>query len=195
MPGPHRATGGRAASVQGRPAEPDARGGRLLPGLWRTWRARRLRGLTAVAKVVSVSWDSPTSVKPAFSSSARSSGSVQARHPHSRSASAVTLVIRLAALAETIADLRQIQQRAAQAAAARTAAERLRSLTRPHTEPPPRSPRQARSRRPRTAAEVAALTFPFGPLAQAPPHSAAPVQGAPASRHPTAAPTRRGRAR
>ena len=106
-----------------------------------------------------------------------------------RSISAITLVIRLAALADTIADLRRSQQRAAQAAAARTAAERLRSLTRPHTQPPPRGPRQGR---PRTAAELAALAFPLGPFAQTPRRPGAPAQPTSTSRHPTAAPRRRG---
>ena len=106
-----------------------------------------------------------------------------------RSTSAIRLVIRLAALAESIADLRQIQQRAAQAAAARTAAERLRSLTRPHTEPPSRGPRQGR---PRTAAELVALGFPVGPFAHVQQPQGTPAQPRPTSRHPTAAPTRRG---
>ena len=54
---------------------------------------------------------------------------------HDPSLAAITLMIRLAALAEAVG-LRHAQQRAAQAAAARTATERLRSLTHPPTRSP-----------------------------------------------------------
>ena len=77
-----------------------------------------------------------------------------------RTSTAIALIWRLAALAESIADLRQVQQRAAQAAAARTAAERLRAGASPTTPPPPRGPRQ---NRPRSAAEIGQLDFPYPP--------------------------------
>ena len=77
-----------------------------------------------------------------------------------RTHTAIALILRLAALAETVADLRHLQQRAAQAAAARTAAERLRAAASPSTPPPPRGPGQTR---PRTAAGLAGASFPTPP--------------------------------
>ena len=72
-------------------------------------------------------------------------------------AAQITLVTRLAALAETIADLRDAQRHAAQAAAARRAAERLYAALGTRTRPP-------RGRGPaRTAAGLAGLEFPFPP--------------------------------
>lgn len=66
------------------------------------------------------------------------------------------LIIRLAALAETVAGMHDTQQRAAQAAAARAAAEHLYTFT--HAAPG-RPPAPARPRA-RTAAQLAALSFP-----------------------------------
>ncbi len=90
---------------------------------------------------------------------------------HDPSMAAITLVIRLAALAETVADLRRAQRHAAQAAAARTAAERLRSLTHPPPKPssPPPRPPASRPTRPRTVADLVSLDFPYPPGTQAPP--------------------------
>jgi hypothetical protein len=67
----------------------------------------------------------------------------------------IVLITRLAALAEAIADLRESQQRAAQAAAARAAAERLYAASRPA---PPAQPRPVP--RASTAAQLAGLSFP-----------------------------------
>jgi hypothetical protein len=79
----------------------------------------------------------------------------------------IILITRLAALAEAVADLRDAQQRAHQAAAARAAAERLHAATRPA--PVPRRPA-----RPQTAVQVAGLSFPE-PAAPRP-RQAAPQQ-------------------
>jgi len=87
-----------------------------------------------------------------------------------RTPTAIALILRPAALAETIADLRQLQQRAAQAAAARTAAERLRAAASPNTAPPTRERRQ---NRPRTAAQLGQLGFPYPP-GTPPPQTATP---------------------
>jgi MobA/VirD2-like, nuclease domain len=78
------------------------------------------------------------------------------------------LIIRLAALAEAVAELRAVQQRAAQAAAARTAARHLHAAGRP-----------APARRPgaSTAARLAALSFPGPPAAGRP----RPAPGRPAA--------------
>jgi hypothetical protein len=76
------------------------------------------------------------------------------------SLTAITLLIRLAALAEAVVDLRHVQRHAAQAAAARTAAERLRAAASPHPAPPRREPTHTR---PRTAAQLAQLGFPMSP--------------------------------
>jgi len=61
----------------------------------------------------------------------------------------IVLITRLAALAEAVADLREAQRHAAQAAAARASAERLHAAARPAT-----------AVRPATAAQIAALSFP-----------------------------------
>ncbi|MBV9857642.1 MAG: hypothetical protein JOY82_24490 [Streptosporangiaceae bacterium] len=84
----------------------------------------------------------------------------------------VVLLARLAALAEAVAELRQSQQRAAQAAAALRAARHLRAASRPAppTRPQgrpapasaPRAPTPARPR-PATAAGLAQLSFPAPP--------------------------------
>ena len=87
-----------------------------------------------------------------------------------RTLTPVVLLVRLAALAEAIAELRESQQHAAQAAAALRAARHLHAATRPATvtvRPPGRpatatAPRQAKPARPRpaNAAELAQLSFP-----------------------------------
>jgi len=59
----------------------------------------------------------------------------------------VILITRLAALAEAVSDLRESQQRAAQAAAARTAAEHLHAAARP-PRLPARRPRHVPAQRP-----------------------------------------------
>jgi len=66
------------------------------------------------------------------------------------------LVVEIAALADAIAELRQAQQRAAQAASARQAAQRLHACC-PPSAPGPGGPRV------RTAADLARLGFPAGP--------------------------------
>jgi hypothetical protein len=87
-----------------------------------------------------------------------------------RTLTAVVLLVRLAALAEAIAEMRESQQRAAQAAAALRAARHLRTATRPATataRPPgrpataaaPPQPKPARTR-PANTAELAQLSFP-----------------------------------
>jgi hypothetical protein len=81
------------------------------------------------------------------------------------------LITRLAALAEAVAELRDAQRRAAQAAAARAAAERLHTAARAHPAPPPAAPRT------RTAARLAALSFPK-------PATPAPGRPAPGQRGP-----------
>jgi hypothetical protein len=95
----------------------------------------------------------------------------------------IVLLVRLAALAEAIAELRESQQRAAQASAALRAARHLRTATRPApatARPPgrpatataPLQPKPARSR-PANAAELAQLSFP------APPRPRRPAPGQP----------------
>ena len=72
-----------------------------------------------------------------------------------RSMTPIVLITRLAALAEAVAELRDTQQHAAQAAAARAAAERLYAAARPA---PPAQPRPAQHAS--TAAQLAGLSFP-----------------------------------
>jgi hypothetical protein len=72
-----------------------------------------------------------------------------------RSMTPIVLITRLAALAEAVAELRDAQQHAAQAAAARTAAERLYSAARPV---PPAELRPAQ--RSSTPAQLARQSFP-----------------------------------
>ena len=90
-----------------------------------------------------------------------------------RTLTPVVLLVRLAALADAVAELRDSQQRAAQAAAALRAAQHLRTATRPAptaTRPPgrptatttPATPKPARPRR-ATAARLAQLSFPTPP--------------------------------
>jgi hypothetical protein len=78
------------------------------------------------------------------------------------------LIVRLAALAEAVAELRQAQQRACQAAAARTAAEHL-YATRTASPARPVSPHRTR-----TAANLAATSFPGQPI---PPRSSPGTPG------------------
>jgi len=93
-----------------------------------------------------------------------------------RTLTPIVLLVRLAALAEAVAELRESQQRAAQAAAALRAARHLRTATRPtSTRPPgrpatattPAQPTPARPR-PATAAGLAALSFPITPRPRRP---------------------------
>ena len=72
-----------------------------------------------------------------------------------RSMAPIVLITRLAALAEAVAELRESQQQAAQAAAALRAAECLHTATRP-TPPAQRHPAPRES----TAAQLAGLSFP-----------------------------------
>ena len=72
-----------------------------------------------------------------------------------RSMAPIVLIIRLAALAEAVAELRESQQQAAQAAAAYAAAEQLYAAARPA---PPAQPRLAQ--RASTAAQLAGQSFP-----------------------------------
>ena len=94
-----------------------------------------------------------------------------------RALTPVVLLVRLAALAEAVAELRESQQHAAQAAAALRAARHLRTATRPAppARPPgrpatataPPAPKSARPR-PDTAAGLAQLGFPAAPRPQPP---------------------------
>jgi hypothetical protein len=96
------------------------------------------------------------------------------------------LLTRLAALADAVAQLRDVQHHAAQAAAARTAAERLRTAR-----GGPATPRPAR--RSRTPGQLAAEDFPF-PIrpGHPPPGSASPGQYGPRPAHVPAPPRPRG---
>jgi hypothetical protein len=90
-----------------------------------------------------------------------------------RSMAPIILITRLAALAEAVAELRESQQHAAQAAAARTAAEQLHTAARPA---PPAQPRPAQ--RASTAAQLAGQSFPQ-PARPAPPGQPGPAPGGP----------------
>jgi len=82
---------------------------------------------------------------------------------YDRSMVPLVLIVKLAALAEAVAELRQSQQHAAQAAAALRAAERLHAAARPApaAQPPPAaSPQPRSSPQPSSAAQFAALSFP-----------------------------------
>jgi hypothetical protein len=107
-----------------------------------------------------------------------------------RTLTPVVLIIRLAALAEAVAELRESQQRAAQAAAALRAARLLRAATRPgpaSNRPPgrpatattPPAPKPARPRS-ASAAGLAQLSFPAPPRPRRP----APGQPGPAPSDP-----------
>lgn len=98
-----------------------------------------------------------------------------------RTLTPVVLLVRLAALAEAVAELRQSQQRATQAAAALRAAGHLRTATRPPGRPAapatPPAPKPSRPR-PATAAGLAQLSFPSPP--PAPPARTRPARPWPA---------------
>ncbi|GGU96097.1 hypothetical protein GCM10010182_10840 [Actinomadura cremea] len=100
---------------------------------------------------------------------ARSQIGTRLNHSHRPSLTGALsqLIIHLAALIETIADLRQTQQRIAQATAARKAAVQLNRLSR--TGPHPTSPELPAVKRPhspnRSAARLAAADFPI-PLSE-----------------------------
>ena len=102
-----------------------------------------------------------------------------------RTLTPIVLLVRLAALAEAVAELRESQQRAAQAAAALRAAQHLRTATRPAppTRPPGRparatTPPAPKPVRPRPAtAGPAQLSFPD------PPHPRRPAPGQPRPGH------------
>lgn len=81
-----------------------------------------------------------------------------------RSLTPIVLITKLAALVEAVAEMRESQRHAAQAAAARAAAEHLYAATRLAPAPPPHSPLHAT-----TAAQFAALSFPPTPLGRQPP--------------------------
>jgi hypothetical protein len=89
-----------------------------------------------------------------------------------RSMAPIALITRLAALAEAVAELRESQQHAAQAAAARAAAERLYAAARPAP-----APQQHSAPRASTAAQLAGLSFPQP--ARPTPQPAAPGQPGP----------------
>jgi hypothetical protein len=100
-----------------------------------------------------------------------------------RTLTPIILITRLAALAEAVAELRESQQRAAQAAAARAAAERLYAAARPATAARPSAPPRAR-----TAADLAATSFPGPPV---PPRPAKPAPGQHGADQPAPRPARR----
>ncbi len=110
-----------------------------------------------------------------------------------RTLAPVTLMIRLAALAKAVAELRESQQRAAQATAARTAAEHLYAAARPA--PPAQPPPGARAS---TAAQLAGLSFPQ-PARTAPQRTApgqpGPTQGGPPPARRSSPPRPRGPSR
>jgi hypothetical protein len=97
----------------------------------------------------------------------------------------VVLMLRLAALAEAVAELRQVQQRAAQAAAA------LRSAQHLHAAAPGTGPVQGRSRPALSPGALAGASFPSPPRPD-PAGPAAPAGRRPAPRAPAPA-RRRGR--
>jgi hypothetical protein len=94
-------------------------------------------------------------------------------------------MLRLAALAEAVAELRQVQQRAAQAAAA------LRSAQHLHAAAPDTGPVQGRARPALSPAALADASFPSPPRPD-PAAPAAPAGRRPAPRAPASA-RRRGR--
>ncbi len=116
---------------------------------------------------------------------------------HDPALRAIALVARLAAVAEAVADLRRAQQHAAQAAAAKTAAERLRSAAGVRTVTQSNGPAQAPAP---AAAGLAQLAFPGPPdpgrpRRPAPGTRAASWPGARPRRGPPPPPAPRGRRR
>ena len=98
---------------------------------------------------------------------------------HDRTFAPLVLIIRLAALAEAVAELRQNQERAAQAAAALRAAQHLDSASRKASPFPPRRATHAPGRRQPSAPEseagrLAAQSFPSSPFR--PDRPSAPAQ-------------------
>ena len=78
-----------------------------------------------------------------------------------RSMAPVLLITKLAALAEAVAELRQAQQHAAQAAAALRAARHLHAATAPAAQPRPAPPSRTRpDPQPDSVAQLAAMSFP-----------------------------------
>jgi hypothetical protein len=78
-----------------------------------------------------------------------------------RSMAPILLITKLAALAEAVAELRQSQQHAAQAAAALRAARHLHSATAPAAQPRPAPSLRTRpDPQPESAAQLAAMSFP-----------------------------------
>jgi len=105
-----------------------------------------------------------------------------------RTLTPVVLLVRLAALAEAVAELRESQQRAAQAAAALRAAQHLRTATRPPATRPPGRPAapttppapEPAPPHPAAAAGLAQLSFPSPPRPRRP----APGQPGPGPHQP-----------
>jgi len=96
-----------------------------------------------------------------------------------RSMAPIVLITRLAALAEAVAELRDAQQHAAQAAAASVAAEQL------HAAKYPASPAQPRpAQRASTAAQLAGLSFPPSPRPATPGQPGLAPGGPPPARRP-----------
>ncbi len=96
-----------------------------------------------------------------------------------RSMAPIVLITRLAALAEAVAELRDTQQHAAQAAAARVAAEQLHAVKYPAS---PAQPRPAQ--RASTAAQLAGLSFPPSPRPATPGQPGPAPGGPPPARRP-----------
>jgi hypothetical protein len=109
-----------------------------------------------------------------------------------RSMAPIILITRLAALAEAVAELRDAQQHAAQAAAAHTAAEQLYTAAYPA---PPAQPRMAQCNS--TAAQLAGQSFPqpARPAQPATPAQPGPAPGGPPSARRPPRPRPRGPAR
>jgi MobA/VirD2-like, nuclease domain len=102
----------------------------------------------------------------------RQAARIMAAHAHvsgDRANEWAIVIVRLAALAEAVAELRDAQQRAAQASAALTAAQQLRTVRFASPSRPPGPPRA------RTAADLAATSFP-GPVTPPPARQPAPGQ-------------------
>ena len=101
-----------------------------------------------------------------------------------RTLTPVALLVRLAGLAEAVAELRESQQRAAQAAAALRAARHLRSATTPPATRPPAAPTTPPALKPArlhpAAAGLAQLSFPSPPRPRLP----APGQPGPGPHQP-----------
>ena len=109
-----------------------------------------------------------------------------------RSMASIVLITRLTTLAEAVAELRDAQRHAVQAAAALCAAQHLRTATRlapPATRPPGRpatatTPSPPKSARPATAAGLAQLGFPAPPQPRQPASSPVPREPPPPRRAP-----------